>query len=186
MVSRGPEIFPTKEDRMRFIITLARENVLRGTGGPFGAGVFDKDGRLIAPGVNVVETFNCSLLHAEMIAITLAQKTLGRYDISDGGKSDYDLVSSAEPCAMCFGAVPWSGVTGLVCGARDEDARRIGFDEGPKLRNWMQALEKRGIIVSRDILRREAIAVLSLYVERGGVIYNANRNSGQTGITRVL
>ena len=83
------------------------------------------------------------------------------------------MVASTEPCAMCFGAIPWSGVTRLVCGARDEDARRIGFDEGPKLPDWRKALQKRGIRVTRDVLREEAVAVLDLYVDLGGPIYNA-------------
>ena len=107
-----------------------------------------------------------------MVAIALAQKTLGRYDIGDGGRSRYALVASAEPCAMCFGAIPWSGLTRLTCGARDEDARRIGFDEGPKPSEWQEALRKRGIAVTRDVLREEAVAVLDLYVHLGGPIYN--------------
>jgi len=178
LLAHSPKIFRTREDRMRFVVTLARENVQRQTGGPFGAGVFDANGCLVAPGVNVVETHNCSILHAEMVAIALAQKKLGRYDISDEGKSNYELVASAEPCAMCFGAIPWSGVTRLVCGARDEDVRYIGFDEGPKLPNWQQALEERGVQVSRDVLRQEAVDVLNLYVKVGGVIYNARRDYG--------
>ena len=176
LLAHSPKIFRTREDRMRFVVTLARENVRRQTGGPFGAGVFDASGCLVAPGVNVVVTHNCSILHAEMVAIALAQKKLGRYDISDEGKSDYELVASTEPCAMCFGAIPWSGVTRLVCGARDEDARCIGFNEGPKLPNWQQALEERGVQVSRDVLRQEAVDVLNLYVKVGGVIYNAHRD----------
>jgi len=176
LLSHSPKIFRTKEDRMRFVVTLARENVQRQTGGPFGAGVFDANGCLVAPGVNVVVTRNCSILHAEMVAIALAQKKLGRYDISDEGKSNYELVASTEPCAMCFGAIPWSGVTRLVCGARDEDARYIGFDEGPKLPNWQQALEEQGVQVSRDVLRQESVDVLNLYVKVGGVIYNARRD----------
>lgn len=164
------------EDRMRFVVALAQQNVEKQSGGPFGAGVFDKEGHLVAAGVNIVVTRNCSILHAEMVAIALAQKELGRYDISNGGKSDYELVTSAEPCAMCFGALPWSGITRLVCGARDEDARRIGFDEGPKLHNWEQALEERGIKVVRDVLRCEAVAVLDLYVQLGGPIYNAGKH----------
>ena len=175
-LGRGPDVFATEEDRMRLVIALARENVERQTGGPFGAGVFDEKGRLVAPGINVVVTSNCSILHAEMVAIALAQKELGRYDIGDEGRSRYALVASTEPCAMCFGAIPWSGVTRLVCGARDEDARRIGFDEGPKLSGWQEALEKRAIEVTRDVLREEAAAVLDLYVELGGPIYNAGRH----------
>ena len=135
--------------------------------------MFDGGGKLISLGVNIVEASNCSVLHAEIVAIALAQKALGRYDLSDGGKEDYELVTSTEPCAMCFGAVPWSGVSTLVCGARDEDARSIGFDEGPKLADWVEALESRGITVVRDVLREEAAAVLREYAEGGGTIYNA-------------
>lgn len=177
-LGRGPEAFPAADDRMRLVIQLARENVERRSGGPFGAGVFDADGRLVAAGVNIVATANCSILHAEMIAIALAQKTLGRYDIGDRGKSDYELAASVEPCAMCLGAVHWSGVTRLACGARDEDARRIGFDEGPKLADWQRALEERGVKVSRDVLRQEAVDVLDLYVRHGGTIYNPGRHPG--------
>ena len=176
LLGRGPEVFSTDEERMRLAIALARENVERQTGGPFGAAVFDDEGRLVAPGVNLVVSSNCSILHAEIVAIALAQKKLGRYDIGDEGRSLYSLAASAEPCAMCFWAIPWSGVTRLVCGARSEDARRIGFDEGPKPSGWQKALLKRGIRVTRDVLREEAVAVLDLYKALGGPIYNAGRH----------
>ena len=169
----SPRVFPETEERMRFVLELSRRNVRHGTGGPFGAAVFDSDGRLIAPGINVVVISNCSLLHAEMVAIAGAQQKLGRYDIGDGGRLHYDLFSTTEPCAMCFGAIPWSGVRRLVCGARDEDARAIGFVEGPKLANWVAALNDRGIAVLRDVLRDEATAVLREYIAAGGIIYNA-------------
>jgi len=69
------EVFPTVEDRMRFVIELARLNIEHKSGGPFGAGIFErKSGRLIAVGVNQVELSNCSIAHAEMLAISLAQK----------------------------------------------------------------------------------------------------------------
>ena len=169
----SPRVFPETEERMRFVLELSRRNVRHGTGGPFGAAVFDSDGRLIAPGINVVVISNCSLLHAEMVAIAGAQQKLGRYDIGDGGRLHYDLFATTEPCAMCFGAIPWSGVRRLVCGARDEDARAIGFVEGPKLANWVAALNDRGIAVLRDVLRDDAAAVLREYIAAGGIIYNA-------------
>ncbi len=76
------EIFPTVEEHMLFVIELARLNVDRKTGGPFGAGIFErKSGRLIAVGVNQVESSNCSIAHAEMLAIALAQKAVGTYDL---------------------------------------------------------------------------------------------------------
>ena len=115
---------------MNFVIDLSRQNIERATGGPFGAAVFDADGRLVAPGVNMVIPQNCSILHAEMVAMALAQKVLGRFDLSDGGCQTFSLFTSTEPCAMCFGAIPWSGVRRLVCGAARKDAEAVGFDEG--------------------------------------------------------
>lgn len=159
------------EARMQFVLGLAREQVRRGSGGPFAAAVFGPQHELLAVGVNLVEPAQCSLLHAEMVAIALAQKALGRFDLGEGGAFDCELVTSVEPCAMCFGAVPWSGVTRLVCGARDADARAIGFDEGAKLPEWQLALEQRGISVTRDVLRAEAAAVLQDYARSSGPIY---------------
>lgn len=165
------EVLPALEDRMRLVIDLARENIRRETGGPFGAGVFDEAGRLVAAGVNLVVSSRCSILHAEMVAIALAQKHLGRHDLGDGGRHAYELVTAVEPCAMCFGAIPWSGLSRVVCGARGEDAQRIGFDEGPKVADWVGELESRGIRVVQDVLRAEAAAVLDEYARCGGRIY---------------
>ena len=174
-LKNAPKTFPDIEAKMRFVIDLSRQNIEQKAGGPFAAAVFDENGCLIAPGVNIVMTSNCSVLHAEIMAIALAQKALGRYDLSDGGKLRYDLYATTEPCAMCFGAVPWSGVRRLVCGARSEDAQKIGFDEGPKLSAWVDALAARGIEVVRDLLRKEATAVFKAYRASGGVIYNPGR-----------
>ncbi len=174
-LKNSPAVFPSVEDRMRFVLALSRQNVQRATGGPFAAAVFDNNGRLIAPGVNMVVASNCSVYHSEILALVIAQKILGRYDLSDGGTLHYDLFATTEPCAMCFGAIPWSGVGRLVCGARDEDARAIGFDEGPKMAEWVASLNDRGIAVLRDVLRTDAVAVLQDYVKAGGPIYQAGR-----------
>ena len=175
----APGTIPLPEDRMAFVLSLARANVTHRTGGPFAAAVFDFSGNLISAGVNLVETSNCSICHAEMVAIALAQKAVARYDLSDGNRLRYELVASTEPCAMCFGAVPWSGIRRLVCGARDADARAIGFDEGPKMAEWQQALEQRGITVMRDVRREEAAGVLQEYRAAGGTIYNAGMAAKQ-------
>lgn len=170
--------YPTLEERMRLAITLARENVARRTGGPFGAAVFDlQDHTVIAPGVNIVVAANSSFLHAEIVAMVLAQQVLGHFDLSAAGLPECELVTSTEPCAMCLGAVGWSGVKRLVCGARDEDARRIGFDEGAKPADWPAELACRGIDVVRDVCREEAASVLRAYAEGNGEIYNPRRAS---------
>lgn len=170
--------YSTEEDRMRLVIELSRSNVDHGTGGPFGAGIFDlSTNRLIAPGVNLVATTNLSAAHAEMVAIMISQQVVGHFDLGGEGLPPYELVASTEQCAMCFGAIPWSGVRRLVCGAREEDARRIGFDEGPKTSNWVAALEQRGISVARDVYRDEAASILRYYVESGGIVYNARQGA---------
>jgi tRNA(Arg) A34 adenosine deaminase TadA len=169
-------LYPTAEDRMRLVIGLARENLRRGTGGPFGAAIFEKESwRLVSAGVNVVVPQSNSAAHAEMVAIMVAQAGLGDFDLGGEGCPAYELVTSTEPCAMCFGAVPWSGVRTIVCGARDEDARGSGFDEGAKIADWATELEERGISVQRDVLREESAEVLREYAESGGVIYNGRR-----------
>jgi tRNA(Arg) A34 adenosine deaminase TadA len=175
-LSEAKTSYPAVEDRMRLAIELSRLNVEHGTGGPFGAVVFDmRDGSLFAPGVNLVLATNCSLLHAEITALILAQQRAGFFDLSAEGMAPYELVTSTEPCAMCLGAVQWSGVRKLVCGARGEDAEKIGFDEGEKSPAWVEGLERRGISVVRDVCRKEAVAVLLEYQESGGIVYNPGR-----------
>lgn len=166
----------SRMDRMRFVIRLAMENVRRGTGGPFGAAVFEaKTGTLVSVGVNIVTIANCSHSHAEMVALANAQKELENFDLGAPGLSEHELVTSCEPCSMCYGAIPWSGVRRVVCGARGEDAEAIGFDEGPKPKNWASALEARTISVIQDVCREEAVAVLQEYKKRGGIIYNPHQ-----------
>jgi tRNA(Arg) A34 adenosine deaminase TadA len=175
-ITKTNRIFTTLEERMRLVITLARLNIEHKTGGPFGAGIFEKEsGKLIAPGVNVVITTNCSIAHAEILSISIAQNILGNYDLSSEGMPSYEIVTSTAPCAMCLGAIHWSGIRRVVCGARDEDARSIGFDEGAKPTNWVLSLETQGIAVVQDVLREEAKKVLLQYYKSGGIIYNAHK-----------
>ena len=170
------KIYAEPESRMQLAINLARQNIEQQTGGPFGAAIFDMEKHtLLAAGVNLVLPSSCSMAHAEMVAISIAQKKLATFDLGAKESPRYELVTSTEPCAMCFGALPWSGIRHLSCGARDEDARAIGFDEGPKMANWKEALEERGISVETDICRDEAAAVLKAYAINSGAIYNGRR-----------
>lgn len=171
--------FESPRERMSAAVELARRNVRRETGGPFGAAVFDRErGTLVAPGVNLVVAGRCSVLHAEVVALMLAQRSLGTHDLAAPGTPECELVTSAEPCAMCYGAIPWSGVSRLVCGARGSDARDAGFDEGEKPSDWTEALERRGIEVRRDVRRDDAVSVLRAYADGGGPIYNSRRGRG--------
>lgn len=165
--------FPAEEDKMRLAIRLARENVLQGTGGPFGAAVFQHPGsRLVAVGINSVERLHNSVLHAEVMALMLAEARLQSYTLHAPELPTHELFTSCEPCAMCLGAALWSGVRRIVCGASRTDAMQIGFDEGPVFPESYEYLEARGIQIVLNVLSEEARAVFTLYQQQGGLVYN--------------
>lgn len=157
--------------RMELAIRLAEKNAEQG-GGPFGAVVFLGE-RLVAAGVNLVLDSGFSIAHAEVIALMRAQRILAAagFDATRNPTAPYTLVTSTEPCCQCFGAIVWSDVTRLVCGAFTEDAEAIGFDEGPKPPDWQTLLEQRAIEVRRGVLRAKARGVLDAYRARGGRLY---------------
>lgn len=158
---------------MRLAIDVSRQNVEQGTGGPFGAAVFEMDtGRLVSVGMNLVVASHNSTLHAEMVALMMAEHRLASHTLRDPKFPDHEIVTSCDPCAMCLGAVLWSGVRRVVCGADREDARLLGFDEGPVFAESYGYLEERGIEVVRGVLREPARTVLQQYSGGGGVIYN--------------
>ena len=165
----------SNSQRMKLAIALSKESVLQKTGGPFGAVVVHEEtGQLVSVGINLVTTAGLSIAHAEMVALSLAQLSMGQWNLSHSGP--LQLVTSCEPCAMCFGALPWSGIKSLLCGARKEDAEAAGFDEGDKPDQWVGSLQLRGIEVQRGVLRSEAAEVLAYYRDNGGPIYNASHD----------
>ncbi|WP_426662919.1 nucleoside deaminase [Rhodanobacter aciditrophus] len=159
--------YTTDEDRMGLAIALARRNIEHGLGGPFGAAVFNAEGRVVSVGVNRVIPQTCSAAHAEMMAYMSAQQRLASYRLNaNGGR--YTLASSAQPCCQCYGATVWAGIDELLIGARAEDVEELTeFDEGPLPADWAGELERRGIAVRRDILRDQACDVLASYGARG-------------------
>ena len=164
--------YPTDDERMRLAIAVARTNVERGTGGPFGAAIFEASGRLVAVGMNSVVRLNNCTLHGEMMAFMMAQHRVGSFTLNAPHLPVHELFTSCEPCAMCLGTTLWSGVQRVVYGATREDASRLNFEEGPVFPESYEYLEKRGIRFVRKVLRDEARAVLEMYRAKGGKIYN--------------
>lgn len=80
---------------------------------PVGA-IITCNGTVIGRGHNMTERLHDVTAHAEMMAITAAEQTLG-------GKylRDCTLYVTVEPCLMCAGAIGWSQVSRLVFGAPD-------------------------------------------------------------------
>jgi len=180
-LNNSPEFFPTNEERMAAVITFSRLNFQRRTGGPFAAGIFERDtGRLIVIGVNRVVPFHCSSAHAEIMAISLAQKLLGVYDLGAAGLPAHQIVVNWRPCAMCFGAVLWSGVQSLVIAGDGPELEAItGFDEGPVHPEWRTELENRGIELIEDVLREKAIEAYQEFSASRDFVYNARLGANE-------
>ncbi|MFN2324917.1 MAG: nucleoside deaminase [Gemmatimonadales bacterium] len=166
-------IWASDDETMALVIMLARENVVRGTGGPFGAAIFEVGtGRLVGVGVNAVLRHQNSCLHAEMVAFMVAEAAVGAFSLDQPDGPGHELVTSCEPCAMCLGGVLWSGVRRVVCGASREDALALGFDEGPVFPESYAYVEERGVTFTRNVRQDEARAVLARYMAQGGPVYN--------------
>ena len=172
-----PVVISSMETQMRFVLDLTERNIREKTGGPFGAAVFEQEsGKLVSVGVNVVVEQNCSAAHAEMMALMLAQKKIGHYDLGDVGSVAHRLVTSGKMCAMCLGNVCWSGIKEVVSSAEPEDVERItGFDEGPTPPDYNDQLKLRGINLFPELLREQGKKVLQLYIDQNGKVYNATR-----------
>ena len=166
------KVYHSDDEKMALAVELSKQNVLRGTGGPFGSAIFDiNSGKLLSVGVNRVMPLHNSTAHGEMMAIMLAEHKLQCFSLSADGVQR-ELFTSCEPCAMCLGGTLWSGVKRLVCAATADDARAIGFDEGPVYDSSYEYLNNAGVEVVRLVQRDEANKVLQDYIGSGGTIYN--------------
>lgn len=172
-----PDFIPAVEGRMAAILELARLNFEKDTGGPFAAGVFEQEsGRLVSIGVNRVVASGCSSAHAEVMALGLAQKRLGTYDLGGPGIPAHELVVNWRPCTMCYGALLWSGIRFLtIAGSGPELEELTGFDEGPVHPEWAGELAGRGIATRTDVLRAEAVELFRQFRRSSRLVYNARQ-----------
>lgn len=81
---------------------------------PIGAVVVAPSGAIIGRGHNMTQSLLDVTAHAEMLALTAAERTLG-------GKylKDCTLYVTVEPCTMCAGAIGWAQISRIVYGASD-------------------------------------------------------------------
>lgn len=80
---------------------------------PVGA-VVVREGRIIARAANQVETLKDATAHAEMLAITQAENSLGDWRLTD-----CDLYVTKEPCPMCAGALVHARLRRVIFGCHD-------------------------------------------------------------------
>ncbi len=87
---------------------------------PVGA-VVVYDGAIIGRGHNRREIDADALAHAELMAISEANKAIGKWRLSG-----CSLFVTLEPCPMCAGAIINSRIDSVVFGARDPKAGACG------------------------------------------------------------
>lgn len=153
---------------MNRYMEIANQNAKNGIknkeGGPFGAVITDKDGKIIANGNNKVLKNNDPTAHAEIIAIRNACEKLGTYDLSD-----CILYTSCEPCPMCLSAAIWANIKKIYYGCTKEDANSIGFRDDI-IYDFLKG-ENENLVSLENIDRDECIKVFEKYNKESGVIY---------------
>ena len=87
---------------------------------PIGA-VIVREGRIIARAYNQVELLKDATAHAEMLAVTQAEDTVGDWRLTD-----CTLYVTKEPCPMCAGAIVHVRLGRVVFGANDPKAGAAG------------------------------------------------------------
>lgn len=149
---------------MALAIDVARASVARTGGGPFAALVADASGHVVGVGWNEVVPTHDPTAHAEIGAIRRA--TAVRRDFR---LADCTMITTCTPCIMCAGAIHWAGCRRVVAGARADDARAVGFTEGPTDFDARACLQALGVEYRADVLRHDAAALLRQYT---GPVYN--------------
>ncbi len=97
---------------------------------PFGALLVDESGKVLIESENGYMPAHDGTAHAERLLATEACRTL---PTEVRGKAT--IYSSAEPCAMCAGAIYWAGIGRLVYGLSEERLRGVtgNHPENPTL-----------------------------------------------------
>jgi tRNA(Arg) A34 adenosine deaminase TadA len=141
---------------MREVFAIARRARARGNR-PFGALLVAGNGAPIAAAENSQVTDEQVLAHAEMNLLHRAVK-----DFTPDVLWTSTLYTSAEPCAMCAGAIFWSGVSRLVYGLSGDRLHQLsGFSPQVLVSSARDVLTKAGrqVQVVGPVLESEAEAL---------------------------
>jgi tRNA(Arg) A34 adenosine deaminase TadA len=112
------------ENLLRQSIAVARQAREHGNH-PFGALLADPDGTVLLSAENTVVTSSDATGHAETNLVRLA---CAAYTTSE--LRGLTLYTSTEPCAMCSGAIYWSGIGTVVYALAESELYEItGSDD---------------------------------------------------------
>ena len=132
---------------MQIAIEEAKASLREGNHG-FGA-VIVANNEVIARAHDLEESENDSTSHAEINAIRIASKTVGK-DLSD-----CLLVSTHEPCPMCATAIVWSGIREVAFGYSIQDAMKQGRKRIDIQSEEIFSRSGKEIKVKRDLLNEQ-------------------------------
>lgn len=140
---------------LRRAIALAAESRAAGQH-PFGAVLADAAGRVLMEAGNRFHPHGDGTAHAERLLATRAC-----VELPPEARAGATLYSSAEPCAMCSGAIYWAGIGRVVYGLSES---RLKAMIGPHPENLTMDLPcrtvfaagQRAIAVEGPLLEEEA------------------------------
>jgi len=121
---------------------------------PVGA-VVVKEGRVIARASNQVETLKDATAHAEMLALSAAQNSIGDWRLEG-----CTLYVTKEPCPMCAGALVHCRPDKVVFGCSDTKAGAAGgwinlLDANPPLNHRCEVLS--------GVMEEECLSILQSF-----------------------
>ena len=110
---------PIELEHLNLSIAIARQAREHGNH-PFGAVLVDEFERVLLQAENTVITARDSTGHAETNLVRLASQ-----QFSPAQLAHCTLYTSTEPCAMCAGAIYWSGIGRVVFALSEVDLYAI-------------------------------------------------------------
>ena len=144
---------------LRRAIELAREARQDGRH-PFGALIVNEHGEVIVEALNnAVRPRGDPTQHAETVACAAAAQMLGDAELARS-----TLYTSTEPCAMCAGAIYWTGIGRVVFALAESGLLRFtgSHEENPTLDLPCREVFARGqrpVLVMGPLLEDEAATV---------------------------
>jgi tRNA(Arg) A34 adenosine deaminase TadA len=126
---------------------------------PFGAILVDDNGQVLIESENSYLPDRDMTAHAERLLATAASK---KYDTTYLARCT--MYVSAEPCAMCAGAIYWAGIGRVVYGMSERELKSLtgNHDENPTLDlpcRTVFAAGQRHVEVVGPLLTEEAAAL---------------------------
>ncbi len=123
----------TKDQLMQRAIELAERNAKSGKGGPFGAVIADKNGKVLGEGTNGITSQADPTAHAEIMAIRQAAERLGRTDLSD-----CTLYCSSEPTMMGKALITSVAIGCVYYGLSHEEINNLRTSHKTKEAKYIQ------------------------------------------------